>query len=302
MNLSQLYYFRKLAEVEHYGKASEELYITQPSLSNSISNLEKELGVRLFERVGRNVRLTSYGVEFNKHICLALDEVDKAVNLMASYGSGLSGQIRLGTVISVQRNFLPKLLNAFLQEVSSNVAFDIHQDTTYGCLNGCMDGKFDLAFCGRPKQEKDFVSIPMVKQNLVVGVDCSHKLAKYKSLTLEDLKGYYLVSYRRTSYLHAALEGVFSSAGLTAHEAFSDEISGASLVTAEKDVVAVMLETLDEHMIEGVTYIPIEGLPDPFYTVCLVYKEHSFHSCATERLIEFATNSVSRFGNLTEKR
>lgn len=61
MNLSQLYYFRKLAELEHYGKASEELFITQPSLSNSIGNLEKELGVPLFERVGRNVRLTSYG-------------------------------------------------------------------------------------------------------------------------------------------------------------------------------------------------------------------------------------------------
>lgn len=56
MNLSQLYYFRKLAELEHYGKASEELFITQPSLSNSIGNLEKELGVPLFERVGRNVR------------------------------------------------------------------------------------------------------------------------------------------------------------------------------------------------------------------------------------------------------
>ena len=47
MNLSQLYYFRKLAELEHYGKASEELFITQPSLSNSIGNLEKELGVPL---------------------------------------------------------------------------------------------------------------------------------------------------------------------------------------------------------------------------------------------------------------
>ena len=59
MNLSQLYYFRKLAEIEHYGKASKELFITQPSLSNAIGNLERELGVQLFERVGRNVRLTS---------------------------------------------------------------------------------------------------------------------------------------------------------------------------------------------------------------------------------------------------
>lgn len=79
MNLSQLYYFRKLAELEHYGKASEELFITQPSLSNSIGNLEKELGVPLFERVGRNVRLTSYGAEFNEHVCVALSEIDKAM-------------------------------------------------------------------------------------------------------------------------------------------------------------------------------------------------------------------------------
>ena len=93
MNLSQLYYFRKLAELEHYGKASEELFITQPSLSNSIGNLEKELGVPLFERVGRNVRLTSYGAEFNEHVCVALSEIDKAIDLMKLYSSGLSGQI-----------------------------------------------------------------------------------------------------------------------------------------------------------------------------------------------------------------
>ena len=104
MNLSQLYYFRKLAELEHYGKASEELFITQPSLSNSIGNLEKELGVPLFERVGRNVRLTSYGAEFNEHVCVALSEIDKAIDLMKLYSSGLSGQIRIGAVISIQRN------------------------------------------------------------------------------------------------------------------------------------------------------------------------------------------------------
>lgn len=71
MNLAQLYYFRTLAKFEHYGKAAEALYITQPSLSNSIKNLEKEIGVPFFERVGRNVRLTEYGEEFNKHICCA---------------------------------------------------------------------------------------------------------------------------------------------------------------------------------------------------------------------------------------
>ena len=61
MNLNQLYYFSKLAEVEHYTKAAEALDISQPSLSHAIGSLEKELGTKLFEKQGRNVALTKYG-------------------------------------------------------------------------------------------------------------------------------------------------------------------------------------------------------------------------------------------------
>ena len=64
MNLSQLYYFRKLAELQHYTRAAKELFITQPTLSGSISSLEQELGVSLFQKAGRNVELTKYGSEF----------------------------------------------------------------------------------------------------------------------------------------------------------------------------------------------------------------------------------------------
>ncbi len=72
MNLSQLYYFRKLAQLEHYTKAAKELYITQPSLSDSISSLEQELGIALFQREGRNIKLTKYGREFYQYVCSAL--------------------------------------------------------------------------------------------------------------------------------------------------------------------------------------------------------------------------------------
>ena len=67
MNLSQLYYFRKLAEVKHYTHAAEELFISQPTLSNSISQLEKELGIPLFKREGRTIKLTRYGAEFYEY-------------------------------------------------------------------------------------------------------------------------------------------------------------------------------------------------------------------------------------------
>lgn len=70
MNLSQLYYFRKLAELQHYTKTAKELYITQPTLSDSIAALEKELGVSLFQKDGRNIKLTKYGKEFYQYVSL----------------------------------------------------------------------------------------------------------------------------------------------------------------------------------------------------------------------------------------
>ena len=64
MNLQQLYYFRKLAEVQHYTEAAKALYITQPSLSDSIASLESELSVALFQKKGRNVQLTNMEKNF----------------------------------------------------------------------------------------------------------------------------------------------------------------------------------------------------------------------------------------------
>ena len=81
MNLSQLYYFRKLAEVKHYTHAAEELFISQPTLSNSISQLEKELGIPLFKREGRTIKLTRYGAEFYEYATEALNALEKGIAL-----------------------------------------------------------------------------------------------------------------------------------------------------------------------------------------------------------------------------
>ena len=114
MNLSQLYYFRKLAELQHYTKAAKELFITQPTLSGSISSLEQELGVSLFQKAGRNVELTKYGAEFLKYVNASLEQLDKGIAIMKGYsGEGDGGVIDLGCIITLQTEFLPRLLNGY---------------------------------------------------------------------------------------------------------------------------------------------------------------------------------------------
>lgn len=82
MNLSQLYYFKKLAELQHYTRAAKELYIAQPTLSDAISSLEKELGVALFCRDGRSVKLTSNGSEFYRYVSDSLRSLDDGIDAM----------------------------------------------------------------------------------------------------------------------------------------------------------------------------------------------------------------------------
>lgn len=70
MTLDQLYYFKKIAELQHFTKAATELFISQPSLTHSMHKLEKELGIALFQKRGRNIALTKHGKEFYKCVQL----------------------------------------------------------------------------------------------------------------------------------------------------------------------------------------------------------------------------------------
>lgn len=72
MNLQWLYYFNTIAELEHYTRAAEKLHVSQSNLSHAIKELENELGVQLFERQGRNIKLTKYGEIFQPYVILSL--------------------------------------------------------------------------------------------------------------------------------------------------------------------------------------------------------------------------------------
>lgn len=101
MNLRQLYYFKKLAEKEHYTIAAAELSITQPSLSHSIAELERELGVYLFEKQGRNIRLTKYGRFYLTYVEKSLAELEKGEKLLHELTSPSHGNIDLGFIYTM---------------------------------------------------------------------------------------------------------------------------------------------------------------------------------------------------------
>ena len=98
VNYNYLRYFSVLAQLEHYTLAAARLEISQPSLSSAIRNLEDELGVRLFEKAGRNIRLTEEGRYFQKKVDSAMGELAEATEALQSSRDNAPIVIRLGVI------------------------------------------------------------------------------------------------------------------------------------------------------------------------------------------------------------
>ena len=156
MNLYHLRYFVTLAHLEHYTKASEILCITQPSLTYAIKSLEDELGVRLFEKQGRNISLTKYGNSFLKDVERSLDILDSSVNKMQITGKG-EGQIDIAMLRTLSIRVVPNLVRGFLdQNPQQNISFKFHSSTgmSTDIIQGLKDRRYDIAFCSFLENER----------------------------------------------------------------------------------------------------------------------------------------------------
>lgn len=293
MNLSQLYYFRKLAELQHYTKAAKELFITQPTLSGSISSLEQELGVSLFQKAGRNVELTKYGAEFLKYANASLEQLDKGIAIMKGYsGEGDGGVIDLGCIITLQTEFLPRLLNGYSSVNERKTEFNINQKPSQELLCGIVEGKHDVAFCAFDALYNDKLhQIPVAEQHLVVAMSPSSPLASKPYLTPGDLKGESLITYREEVPLGKSVKNLLDSFDIDdVRYVYEDESILAGFAANGSDL-ALMLDTFFPHTMEDIVVKPLYNneLEKRRYchTIYLVYCDKNYRPYCVEHFIEY---------------
>lgn len=215
MNLYHLRYFVTLAHLEHYTKAAELLSITQPSLSHAISSLEKELGVRLFEKEGRNVVLTKCGRAFLEDVEQSLALLDSSVNKLQLTGSG-EGQIDVAVLRVLSTDLVPRLVRGYLdQHPGQNIDFRFHNSTglTPDMIEGLKTRKYDIAFCSKMGNEPSIEFIPVAKQDLVLIVPNQHPLSTRNEIDLADTLPYPHVGFSKRSGLRPTIDKLFLECG-----------------------------------------------------------------------------------------
>ncbi len=239
MNLNQLYYFRTLAELEHYTKAAEKLGISQPTLSHSIAAMEQELGALLFEKQGRNVVLTKYGRIYMFYVENALTQLELGKNQIERLIAEGSGHVGLAYMTSVGADFVPEIIAGFLNDPNhKNISFSCYEGNTKTLIYNLKREKYDLVFCSQMENEKEVEFIPVYEQGLVVIVPEDHPLAAKQKVTVKDICPYPLISYTKESGMRKLIDDMFMKAQVMPNVLyqFEDVNSMAGMVAANKGV------------------------------------------------------------------
>ncbi len=294
MTLQQLRYFCVTAEVLHYTRAADLLYISQPSLSYALSKLEKELNMPLFEKRGKQVALTRYGAEFLPYAKRALAELSKGQERLKELRAPSAGIINLGYIYSVSFSVLPTFVDRFYAHYGSRqTAFRFHQGMAGALIEQLLNGSLDLLIAGKP----DIDSIDWLKiasQQLFLAVPASHRLAARESVTLSDIADEQFISITHDAIIYRQLAEQFKQADFVPNIVFeADEYSSiAASVTVGAGVAIVpKLPVLDNFNLKLIPFADANMTRD----VCMLrYRMHAM-SPAVQSVWSFAKHAAEEF-------
>ena len=187
MELHQLRYFCAIADTRSFSRAALHCHVSQPSLSQQILKLEDELGVRLFDRLGRTVRLTNSGEAFLPRARAVLRELEAARGDVDVQKESVSGAVTIGVIPTVGPYLLPPHLAQFSRKFPQ-AQLSVVEEITRILLERLRAATIDLAVLALPVRGKEFESFPMLTEALFAAVPKRHRLARRHTLSLKDLQ------------------------------------------------------------------------------------------------------------------
>ncbi len=245
MNYQSLLYFKTVAELQHYTKAANKLYITQPTLSKVIRNLEIELGCNLFQKDGRNVILTRYGTAFYDYVSRALNEIDDGIATVRHMVDMEKNIIFISALFSLYSKFLPDQILQFRHRFP-NSRFSIQHKFTTAILNDVLEKRSELGLCSNFEPVGKYaplVNFHLYDEPLTIIVSKSHPFAQRDDkIKIPELKGEPFIVYIWTSLgTNKILTDLCAPYGFEPNislEAYSDH--GVMGAVAAGDGIAIM--------------------------------------------------------------
>lgn len=212
MDFRDLRYFEVIATEGSLGRAAEKLFRTQPALTKCIDRLEADLGAQLFEKAGRNMRLTAAGAVLltrTRQLAIMVDDTSRELR---EHASGLSGTIRVGCVPTLAEHLMPVVFQDLLAE-APGVEVELMVAMNDAVLGALREGQLDLVVGPVVDADDDLASEQFAEDEVVVVTSKDHPIFG-RAYTLEDLVHYKWLLPATTVASRQFLDQVFARHGL----------------------------------------------------------------------------------------
>lgn len=286
MNLEYLKYFLVLVKEQHYGRAAEQLSISQPGLSHAISSLESELGVPLFEKSGRNIEVSRYGKIFEQDAKRILDTARQSLSNFRLIQKG-GGLLRISSADSMAVSIVPSFMSQFKQKKTEIPGdFQLTTGVSQEIIEDLKNDACDVGFCAKVKPESSLEFHPVQTQQMVVVVPDGHPLANKSAVTLKETIPYPQIIFSKECGIRSDVSRLFDSIGClptVAYEIAEDRVMVE--LAAYGFGIAVMPQLPSIHR-KGIRAIP---LTDPYWenTFYIVRKKKIYYCPLEEEFWNF---------------
>lgn len=211
IDITQLRYFLAVSRLEHITKAAELLHITQPALTASMHRLETELGVQLFVKKGRNIRLTEYGREFLRYADTAVSSIEKGQQALRSIQERSLSRV---TLIAPSMRPFPGLLENLFSSCPQLSITNVGDNPTE-IIRILSAGEADLCLTVSIPTSSSFESCPLVEEEVIILATADHPLLPNDTVFFSELQNIPFVSSPRGNGPRAELEYICQKKGFT---------------------------------------------------------------------------------------
>jgi len=302
MDLYKLKSFYTVAKLGSFSRAAESLFLTQPAVSAQIKDLEYEFKTKLFDRVGRKIKLTRAGetlISYSKRLLDLYEESQFAVNLLKE---AMDGSVKISTSGTPGSRLLPLLISNF-KGVYPDTDFSIKTQKSISVIESIKQNHFDLGIivsseCKLQKQE--LVENILYKDQIVIGVSNEHPLSLRKSISVNELSNMPLIVSSKNTVSRQAMDKFFHQYSIPFIIAYEiDNISMIKTMVENNLGIAFFssLEIRKEVESKWLHTVEIEDVPLYRYINVIYHKNHEL-SPATKAFYEFIFNPDNQVGFL----
>ena len=293
MELRQLEYFITVCEELHFTRAAEKLNIAQPTLSQQIKVLEGEIGIPLFDRIGKKTALTEAGKILFKHSKQVFYELEQAQAAIGELNGLERGRLTIGSLLTCMNYLLPPALVRF-KELYPNIELSVQGLRTEEIERSIMENELDLGLTFLPNGNNELDEISLYTEELALAVSKGHPLARNTVINFNETSNIPLILMPENYQLRQLIEGCALTSGITIKPTLELTTLESIIQMTEKGVGATILplpylEHLNNQNIKIVKLLD----PTPRRKIGIIYRKDKFMCTATRTFIGEVTKALA---------